>query len=100
MVGHYPLYVEAPEEEDAYFNLPSNTRKELLALYKKNGVVAVLAGHTHETVINDYAGIQLVSEETTSKNFDARPLGFRLWRVASPTSVKHEFVPLELSDAE
>lgn len=98
VVGHYPLYTKSPEEEDSYYNLPLNKRKELLALYKQYGVIAVLAGHTHRTIINNYQGIQLVNGEATSKNFDKRPLGFRLWTVASPTSVKHKFVPLKLKE--
>ena len=32
--------------------------------------------------------------EVTSKSFDRRPLGFRLWTVESLTSAKHEFIPL------
>ena len=85
-----------PEEDEVY--LPPNKRKQLLALYKQSGVIAVLAGHTHRTIINNYEGIQLVNGETTSMNFDKRPLGFRLWTVASPKSAKHEFVPLKPKD--
>jgi len=67
---------------------------ELLALFETSGVVAVLAGHTHTTIINEYKGIQLVNGECTSTNSDGRPLGFRLWHVDSPTSITHEFIPL------
>lgn len=100
VVAHYPLYTKRPDEEDNYYNLPLDTRKELLTLYEECGVVAVLAGHTHRTIINSYKGIQLVNGEATSKNFDKRPLGFRLWKVASPTAAKHEFVPLKPKEAE
>ena len=100
VVAHYPLYVKNPKEKELYYNLPLDKRKELLTLYEECGVVAVLAGHTHRTIINSYKGIQLVNGEATSKNFDNRPLGFRLWNVASPTAVKHEFIPLKLKEAE
>ncbi len=100
VVGHYPLYLRSPEEKEMYSNLPLDKRKELLALYEQCGVVAVLAGHTHRTIVNNYKGIQLVNGEVTSKAFDKRPLGFRLWNVALPTSVKHEFIPLKSKDAE
>jgi predicted phosphodiesterase len=96
IVAHYPVYTKDPDEKDNYYNLPRGVRKELLALYKECGVIAVLAGHTHKTLINNYQGIQLVNGETTSKNFDKGALGFRLWSVASPTSVKHAFVPLDM----
>ena len=100
VVGHCPLYLKSPGESDSYFNVPLNKRKELLALYRQCGVLAVLAGHTHRTIVNNYEGIQLVNGESTSKNFDKRPLGLRLWKVASPASVKHEFVALKPRDAK
>ena len=94
VIGHYPLYTEFPEEEEHYFNLPVVKRKSILELFKKNNVVAYLSGHTHKLVINNYESIQLVSGETTSKNFDSRPFGFRLWQVSSDT-IRHHFVSLQ-----
>ena len=94
VVQHYPAYVTRADEADGYYNLPPGKRSELLALYETSGVVGVLAGHTHKTVFNEYKGIQLVNGETTSRNFDDRPFGFRLWRVDSPKSASHEFVAL------
>lgn len=95
VIAHYPLYLEKPDEKDAYFNLPVEKRGELLTLFEQHGVVAMLAGHTHKTIINDYKGIQLVNGEATSKNFDERPLGFRVWHVADPRPFKHDFVGIE-----
>ena len=94
VIGHYPLYTEFPEEEEHYFNIPPDKRKRILELFKENKVIAYLSGHTHKLVINNYENIQLVSGETTSKNFDNRPFGFRLWQVSSDT-IKHHFVSLE-----
>jgi len=94
VVSHYPLYLEEPEEEDKYFNLPLNKRRELLGLFEQQNIVAYLSGHAHETIINNYNGIQLVTGETTSKNFDEAPLGFRVWTV-SADSIWHRFLALE-----
>ncbi len=96
VIGHYPLYTEFLEEEEHYFNFPLNKRQELLKLFSQNNVIAYLSGHTHKMVINKYKNIQLVSGETTSKNFDKRPMGFRLWQV-SPDTIKQDFVALEPS---
>lgn len=93
VIGHYPLYLETPDEEEIYFNLPPVKRKELLQLFEQNNVIAYLSGHTHKTVSNTYKNIQLLSGETTSLNFDKRPLGFRVWEVSSDT-LTHHFVPL------
>ena len=99
MIGHYPIFLKTPDEEEVYFNLPLDKRKEILALFKSNNVKAYLSGHKHETVINSYENIQLVSGETTSKNFDERPLGFRLWEVSADT-ISHRFVPLKMTEEE
>jgi len=97
VIGHYPIFIKTPDEEEKYFNLPINIRKEILTLFKENNVKAYLSGHKHETLINNYENIQLVSGETTSKNFDKRPLGFRLWSVSSDT-ISNVFVPLKEMD--
>lgn len=96
VIAHYPLYMDKLEEPEQYHNLPIAKRKELLALFEKYGVVAMLTGHTHKLVVNDHKGIQLVSPETTSVNVDKRPLGFRVWHVEGTRPFKHEFVPLSL----
>jgi len=94
VIGHYPLYVETLDEEETYHNLPITKRKEILNLFKQNNVIAYLSGHTHKLVINNYGNIKLVSGETTSKNFDGRPFGYRVWQVSSDT-IKHHFVSLQ-----
>ena len=78
-------------------------------MFEENGVVAVLGGHTHTKVINEYNGIKFVNGETTCRNFDGRPLGFRVWecsaipknvrQYARPT-LEHKFVPLDTKKIE
>ncbi|GAB5555529.1 MAG: hypothetical protein Sapg2KO_51200 [Saprospiraceae bacterium] len=96
VIGHYPLYTELPNEAEHYFNIPLAKRTHILELFKENHVIAYLSGHTHKLTINNYENIQLVSGETTSKNFDDRPFGYRVWQVSSDT-VQHHFVPLQTS---
>ena len=94
VIQHYPIFMQNPDESDSSNNLPIAKRKEILALLVTNGVVAVLGGHRHDTVINDYKGIQLVICEATSKSLGRSSLGFRVWKV-SPGSIKNDFVPLK-----
>lgn len=91
--GHFPIFTKSESEEENYFNFSIEKRKELLTLFENNNVVAYLSGHKHELLVNNYKGIQLVTGETTSKNFDKRPYGFRLWTVHSDTLI-HKFIPL------
>ncbi len=99
VVGHYPLFVSHPEEPENYSNLPRAKRKELLDLFAGHGVVAVLTGHTHAFMETRFRGMHMVSGETTSRNFDQRPAGFRLWQAGPDKTLKHEFVPLLSPDA-
>ncbi|MBT8044285.1 MAG: metallophosphoesterase [Verrucomicrobiae bacterium] len=92
---HYPLFTREPDEKPNYYNIPQPKRQQILDLCEANGVVALLAGHTHKYLTNHYQGIQMVNGETTSKNFDKRPMGFRLWNVDSKNGLRHEFVKLE-----
>jgi 3',5'-cyclic AMP phosphodiesterase CpdA len=96
VVSHYPLFVKKPAETNGYYNLPAEKRKELLKLFEQGGVVVHLAGHTHRTITNDYHGIQIVASQTTSKNFDNQPYGFRLWHVGGRKPYRNEFIPLEV----
>ncbi|MFA6292225.1 MAG: metallophosphoesterase [Victivallales bacterium] len=95
IVQHVPPFKAKVDEKDEFSNLPTEKRMELLKLFKEKGVVAVLAGHTPNLGINDYSGIQIVCGETTSKNFDSRPCGFRIWRVKESGPCVLDFVPLE-----
>lgn len=94
VIGHFPLYIDDLSEETNYFNFSLEKRKELLKLFIENNVEAYLSGHKHELVINNYKGIQLVSGETTSENFDKRPFGFRLWEIDGD-SLRHSFIELQ-----
>lgn len=100
VVGHYPLFLKKHDEKEVYFNLPVAKRQEILKLCEENGVLAFLGGHTHKLVVNEYKGIQLVNGETTSKNFDKRPMGFRWWDVSSDCTLKHRFVELKMGEKE
>jgi len=92
--GHHPLFIKKPDEKEQYVNLPCAKRAELLELFAARGVVAVLGGHLHRMLVNEYKGIQLVNAEATSKSLDRRPLGFRLWHIGDSRPFRHDFFPL------
>ena len=92
-----PVSIKDLDKKDACYlhNLPLGMRAGLLERMHAHGVVAFLAGHTHKAIVKEHKGIQMVNGETTSKNFDSRPFGFRLWHVGGASPFRHEFVPLE-----
>ena len=95
IVGHHPLFLKTPDEEDQYYNLPLAVRQDLLDLYESHGVVAVLTGHCHKIIVNDYTGIQMVTTGTTSRNFDNAPMGLRIWEFTDKRPYKHTYIPIE-----
>ena len=103
ILQHYPLFLNNPNEANEYYNLPLETRKQLLDLFVKNGVVAVLGGHIHKRLTNCYNGILLANEGTTCRNFDGTPLGFTIWncKIISDSAnnkkviLKEKFIPLD-----
>jgi predicted phosphodiesterase len=95
VAGHIPIYIKDVREEESYSNFPIEKRKAFLNLLSDHHAVAYLSGHKHELIMNNYNGIQLVSGESTSKNFDKRPMGFRRWDVSADTLI-HSFIAVEL----
>lgn len=99
IVGHHPFFLKTPDEPEEYFNLPASKRTELLNLFEKRGVVAVLGGHAHKLILNNSKGIQFVNVESVSKNFEEQPLGFRLWHIEKKRPFRQEFIPLKQPSA-
>lgn len=94
IVAHYPLFTAEPDEKENYYNLPLDKRQELLNLFETTGVVAVLTGHAHKVIVNNYKGIQLVTGQATSRTHGT-PLGFRLWHINQQRPFRHQSIPLE-----
>jgi len=93
VIGHFPIYIDSIDEKETYSNFPPEKRERLLETFSQNNVGAYLSGHKHELIINNYKGIQLLTGESTSKNFDKRPKGFRKWDVSADTLI-HTFISL------
>ena len=58
---HCPVILETIAEENGYFNFPKGKRAEYIALFKKYGVAAVFAGHTHMKYNTQAEGIRFVT---------------------------------------
>jgi hypothetical protein len=55
LFSHYPLYLENPDEDDHYDNIPRPARARLLSLLKDHRVEAAFAGHVHNFAFDRYA---------------------------------------------
>jgi predicted MPP superfamily phosphohydrolase len=94
LLTHVPPFVNEVDEKDSYFNLAKEKRTELLQLFEDNGVILWLAGHTHRVTKHQFKGITILNGETTSRNFDKRPPGFRLLTIHSDNRFDWKFQPL------
>lgn len=94
IVSHIPPFDKGIDEADEYFNLPTDSRKPLIARFYDAGCRLWLAGHTHTTARRSAGGIDILNAENTSRNFDGRPRGFRLLSIAPDGSYTWDFVPI------
>lgn len=78
LLTHVPPFISSADEADEYFNLPKAMRADLLREAEEGGVTVWLAGHTHRTARRNHHRIAILNGETTGRNFDRHPAGFRL----------------------
>jgi 3',5'-cyclic AMP phosphodiesterase CpdA len=83
---HHPMYLNNPDEKDAYSNIPKTRRKELLELFHQHGVEAVFSGHLHRNGLLKNGNLQLVTTAALAK----KPHGFRIVKVY-PDRIEHEY---------
>ncbi len=58
---HCPVIRESIDEKEDYFNFPIPKREEYIAIFKKYGVTALFAGHTHKYYHTSYDGIEFIT---------------------------------------
>lgn len=108
MFSHIPPFINAPDEETEYFNIPLSKRSKLLTMAKSSGVSKWFSGHYHrnaggwdgdlEVVVTSACGVQLLSQGNPlglPVKFAATPVapttsGLRLVRVTKNT-VQHKW---------
>jgi 3',5'-cyclic AMP phosphodiesterase CpdA len=91
---HHPLFLEAAEEEDGYFNLPRRARFRILELLRAHGIDTVFAGHLHcENVATD-AGVTIVTNGPVGMPLRDGESGFRIVK-AGLAGLEHRYFALE-----
>ena len=56
---HHPFFLKDIEEEDGYFQIQKSKRKKYFDMFLENGVLAVYAGHLHDSSEGEYMGIAM-----------------------------------------
>lgn len=93
---HYPLFVMTADEPGGrYWNVEPEPRQRLLSLCKRAGVKAVLTGHLHKPMVNNYEGTLLLGTTATSFSFPRHLEGWTLVTVPKTGPITFERKALE-----
>lgn len=92
IAGHIPPFVDKFSEKDSYENCPKAGRVARMKMYLDAGAKFFLAGHTHRMIAHGWRELTILNAETTSRNFDVRPYGFRMFEVAADGDYSYRFV--------
>ena len=76
--AHISPFMRRADEPNDSQNCPKDKRKKRFALYARSGVKFYLAGHIHRMMARAHDGITYLNAETTCRNNDGLPFGFRL----------------------
>jgi len=78
---HHPYFLEEPEEDDQYFNIPREPRALYLDLLREAGVRAVFAGHYHRNAHGLDGAMEMVTTGPVGKPLGDDPSGLRIVRL-------------------
>jgi 3',5'-cyclic AMP phosphodiesterase CpdA len=93
VLGHHPLFVERPDEEDSYWNLPTERRRPILDLIRANGISIGFAGHWHRNSLAFDGDFEMVTSGAVGYPLGKDPSGIRIVDVGADR-VLHQYVPL------
>ena len=91
---HHPFFLSSPDEDDQYFNIPSERRKAFLEMFDDHGVEAIFSGHYHRNSYGKYNDIKMITTGPVGKPLGDDPSGFRIVRVY-PDSMRHSYYGLD-----
>ena len=92
LAGHVPPFANDWREGDNWENFHGGLRDERMRLYRHSGANFYLAGHTHRFGIKGYKSLTILNAEVTSRCFDERPFGFRMFEVDDKMNYSYNFV--------
>lgn len=91
---HHPWFLVAPDEKDAYMNIPLERRRPALEAMKAAGVRAVFAGHLHANAHGMDGTLEMVTTGPVGKPLKKDPSGLRIVEVRED-GLKHRYYALD-----
>jgi 3',5'-cyclic AMP phosphodiesterase CpdA len=87
--GHHPLFTGEPDEEDTYWNLPAERRRDLLAEFHRGQITHAFAGHWHRNAVARDGAFEMVTSGPVGYPLGTDPSGIRVVRVEPGRIVHH-----------
>ena len=87
---HHPLFLQDPDEEDTFLNIPRRRRRVLIDLFKAYGVRAIFSGHSHRNHHASDGGLEMVTTGAVGYPLGDDPSGFRIVKVYGDR-LEHEY---------
>jgi 3',5'-cyclic AMP phosphodiesterase CpdA len=91
---HHPYFLEVPDEDDQYFNIPSSRHRPYLGLFREAGVRAIFAGHYHRNAHGFDGDLEMITTGPVGMPLGVDPSGFRIVR-AGPDGLEHVYYGLD-----
>lgn len=91
---HYSFFISRPDEPDEYFNIPPETRKKYLSIFKDNNVDAVFAGHFHNNGYGKSGEMEMITTSAVGKPLGKVPSGLRVIKVF-PDLIENNYYSLD-----
>jgi predicted MPP superfamily phosphohydrolase len=97
--SHVPLFIQARDEANAYFNVPTGYRNRILALMEKHGVKTYLAGHRHAEGRATNGGITVFTQTALSFQLGrGNQRGYYMFTVTPDTVLRAHFPLLPMGN--
>ena len=92
--GHHPFFLNAPDEEDDYFNIETEKRNSYLRIFEENKVDAVFCGHKHDNYEAADGTRPFITTSALGKPLGEAPSGVRVI-VCSKGRISHSYFPVD-----
>lgn len=93
LFGHHPLFLDHPDEDDSYWNLPGEQRARLLEVIHRGRIKHAFAGHWHRNSVARDGEFEMVTSGPVGYPLGDDPSGIRLVSVERG-EIKHRYSAL------
>ncbi|XP_060028932.1 serine/threonine-protein phosphatase CPPED1 isoform X2 [Erinaceus europaeus] len=91
---HIPLFLQSIDEDDDYFNLARDVRRDLADRFTRAGIKAVFSGHYHRNAGGSYGDLEMVVSSAIGCQLGQDTHGLRVV-VVTADAIVHRYYSLD-----